>query len=147
MLSPVEFKIDTGADVNVMNEDTFHSLAQKVLKPSELSLDSPGGELLCLGGLNVTIGDKGKDYMSKMNVVRGQKVNNLLSRSLSVEMNLVRRVDEIATNTGKQQQPYGKHGTLKTEPVQIELREDAVPYAVHTARQVPSPCYKKSKTN
>lgn len=26
---PVEFKIDTGADVNVINEDTFHSLSQE----------------------------------------------------------------------------------------------------------------------
>lgn len=142
---PAEFRIDTGADVNVMNEDTFHSLAQKVLQPSELSLDSPGGELLCLGCLNVTVGYKGKDYMSKMYVVRGQKVNNLLSRSLSVEMNLVRRVDEIATDTGKQLQPYGEHGTLKTEPVKIELREDAVPYAVHTARRVPFPMLQKVK--
>lgn len=41
--------------------------------------------------------------------VHGHKVNNLLSRSLSVEMNLVRKVDEITTYTTKQKvgsQPY-----------------------------------------
>lgn len=142
---PVEFKIDTGADVNVINEETFHSLTQKVLQPSDLPLDSPGGELFCLGCLNATVGYKLKHYKSKIYVVRGQKVNNLLSRSLSVEMNLVRRVDEISTSASKQHQPYGEHGTLKTEPVKIELREDAVPYAVHTARRVPFPMLQKVK--
>lgn len=60
-------------------------------------------------------------------------------------MNLVRRVDEISTNTNKQQQPYGEHGPLKTEPVKIELREDALPYAVHPARHVPFPMLHKVK--
>lgn len=104
---PAEFKIDTGADVNVVNEDTFHTLKQKkTLQPSDLPPDSPRKELLRLGCLNVTVGYKGKDYMSKMYVVHGHKVN-LLSHTLSVEMNLVRRVDEISTNANKQQQPYG----------------------------------------
>lgn len=77
---PLEFKIDTEAEVNVVNEDTFHTLKQKkTLQPSDLPPDSPGGELLCLGCLNVTVGYKGKDYMSKMYVVHGHKVNNLLS--------------------------------------------------------------------
>lgn len=74
---PVEFKIDTGADVNVINEDTFHSLPQEnILQPASLPLDSPGGELLCLGCFNVTVGYKGKDDRSKMYVVRGHKVNS-----------------------------------------------------------------------
>lgn len=44
-------------------------------------------------------------------------------------MNLVRRLDEISTNAPKQ--PYGE-----TEKVKIELREDAVPHVVHSARCV-----------
>lgn len=98
-------------------------------------LDSPGGELLCLGCFNTNV----------ERIVRGHKVNNLLSCSMSAEMNLVRRVDKISVNTPKQLQPYGEHSTLKTEPVKIELREDAVPHAVHTARRVPFPMLQKVK--
>ena len=31
-------------------------------------------------------------------------------------------------------QAYGEYGTLKTEPVKIHLKDNAQPYAVHTAR-------------
>lgn len=47
--TPVEFKIDTGADVTVISEKTFHTLTpERRLKPPDIPLDSPGGELLCL---------------------------------------------------------------------------------------------------
>ncbi|XP_024117381.1 uncharacterized protein K02A2.6, partial [Oryzias melastigma] len=146
---PVQFKIDTGADVNVINEGTFHTLDKvKVLKPSDLPLDSPGGELSCLGCFDAAVCYKGKSYTSRMYVVHGNKVNNLLSRSLSVEMNLVRRVDEITNGTSKQivsRQLYGEHGVLKTDPVKIELKEGVIPHAVHTARRVPFPMLQKVK--
>lgn len=143
--TPVEFKIDTGADVTVISEDTFHTLTpEKRLEPPDIPLDSPGGELLCLGRFDATINHKEKDYRFTAYVVRGHKVNNLLSRTLSVRMNLVRRVDEVKTSTSHLQ-AYGEHGTLKTEPVKIQLKDDAVPHAVHTARRVPFPMLQKVK--
>lgn len=143
--TPVEFKIDTGADVTVISEDTFHTLApERRLEPPDIPLDSPGGELLCLGRFDATIKHKGRDYTFTAYIVRGHRVNNLLSRTLSVKMNLVRWVDEVQSN-GSHLQAYGEHGTLKTEPVKIELKDDAVPYAVHTARRVPFPMLQKVK--
>uniref|UniRef100_A0A3B3I785 Gypsy retrotransposon integrase-like protein 1 n=1 Tax=Oryzias latipes TaxID=8090 RepID=A0A3B3I785_ORYLA len=146
---PVHFKIDTGADVNIINEDTFQALdTGKVLHPPDLPLDSPGGELSCLGCFDAAVSYKNKSYTSKIYVVHGHRVNNLLSRSLSVEMNLVRRVDEIANYTNEQttgSQPFGEHVILKTAPVKIELKEGAVPHAVHTARRVPFPMLQKVK--
>lgn len=89
--TPVEFKIDTGADVTVISEDTFHTLApERRLEPPDIPLDSPGGELLCLGRFDATIKHKGRGYTFTAYVVRGHRVNNLLSRTLSVKMNLVR---------------------------------------------------------
>ncbi len=143
---PVEFKIDTGADVNIISEDTFNTLTPvRELDPPDIPLDSPGGELQCLGMFKATVSHKDKSYPLTAYVVRGDTVNNLLSRDLSVEMNLVRRVDEVTQHTGGHHQAYGEHGTLKTEPVKILLKDDAQPYAVHTARRVPLPMLQKVK--
>lgn len=51
-------------------------------------------------------------------------------------MNLVRRVDEVKHHTTGHQQAYGEHGTLKTEPLKIQLKDDAQPYAIHTASTI-----------
>ncbi len=59
-------------------------------------------------------------------------------------MNLVRRVVETVCNRGHLQ-AYGEHGTFKTEPVKIQLKENAQPYAVHTAQCVPLPMLQKIK--
>lgn len=77
-------------------------------------------------------------------VVHVHKVNNLFSHTLSVEMNLVSRVDDNLTNAHKELQPFS---TSKTQPVKIKLGEDAVPYTVHIARLVSFPMLQKVKTN
>lgn len=75
----MEFKIDTGADVTVISEKTFHTLTpERRLKPPDIPLDSPGGELLCLGCFDATIKHQGRDYVFTAYVVRGHIVNNLL---------------------------------------------------------------------
>ena len=51
-------------------------------------------------------------------------------------MGLVKRVQQIKVAANNQ-------GTLKTDPVRIHLREDAVPHAVHTTRRVPLPLLPK----
>lgn len=143
--TPVDFKIDTGADVNVICEETYHSLIPKrPLEPAEIPLDSPGGELQCIGQFQSTVTYKGKTHPLTAYVIRGRTVNNLLSRPLSVEMNLVRRVNETVCDRGHPQ-AYGEHGTLKTEPVRILLKDNAQPYAVYTARRVPLPMLQKVK--
>lgn len=141
--TPVEFKIDTGADVNIIREETYHSLRPKTpLEPADIPLDSPGGELPCIRQFQSTVAYKGKRHLLTAYVIRGRTVSNLLSRPLSVKMNLVRRVEEIVRSTGHLQ-AYGEHGTLKTEPVRIQLKDNAHPYAVHTARRVPLPMLQK----
>ncbi|KAK0156229.1 hypothetical protein N1851_000482 [Merluccius polli] len=114
--TPVEFKIDTGADVNIIREETYHSLRPKTpLEPADIPLDSPGGELQCIGQFQSTVAYKGKTHPLTAYVICGRTVSNLLSRPLAVKMNLVRRVEETVCSTGHLQ-AYGEHGTLKTEP-------------------------------
>lgn len=46
----VPFKVDTGADVTVISESTYHGLANKPsLEPCSSILYSPGGKLMVLG--------------------------------------------------------------------------------------------------
>ncbi len=81
--TPVEFKVDTGADVSVIRENTYHSLTPKSpLEPADVPLDSPGDELQCPGQIQSTVTYKGKTHPLTAYVVRGHSVNNLLSRPL-----------------------------------------------------------------
>lgn len=77
--------------------------------------------------------------------MQGHKVNNALSRSLLVTMILMRQVDELTFNSSEDQQAFGVHGTLTTEPEKIQLKADAALFAVHSACCVPFPQLRKVK--
>lgn len=134
--TPVRFRIDTGADVTVMNLKTFRKLKPKQkLVCSSGPLDSPGGALNIVGQFTASTLHKQKRYIFTIYVVQGHTVSNLLGRETAVEMGLVKRVQQVKRTEHQ--------GILKTEPVKIHLKEDAVPYAVHSARRVPLPLLSK----
>lgn len=65
--TPIECKIDTGADVTVISEDIFYTLtSERRLDTPDIPLDRPGGELLCLGHFDVTISHKGSNDHSQL---------------------------------------------------------------------------------
>lgn len=135
--TPVKFKIDTGADASVMCEETFNMLVpERELKQTSISLTSPAGQLDCRGHFQVNTTYKSHSYSFPVYVIRGRTVTNLLSRSTAAEMGLVKRIEEVHS-------AFGEHGTLKTEPVRIKLKDNATPYAVQTARRVPIPLMSK----
>ncbi|KAI2655734.1 hypothetical protein H4Q32_024338 [Labeo rohita] len=137
--TPVMFKIDTGADVTVISEKTFENLQTKrELSEANVVLNSPGGQLNCVGQFRSSIRYKAKQYELTVYVVKGPRVNNLLSGRAAKEMGLVKRIEEVGM-------AFRDHGILKTEPVKILLKEGAEPYAVNTARQVPLPLLQKVK--
>jgi len=58
---PVQFKIDTGADISVISVSTYEALPQRPkLKPSNAVLSSPGGMLNCKGQFTAEISLKNK---------------------------------------------------------------------------------------
>ncbi|KAL6476464.1 hypothetical protein MHYP_G00149630 [Metynnis hypsauchen] len=137
--TPVVFKIDTGADVCVMSEDTFKMLKpDKKLLDAKAALSGPGGRLKCVGQFTANTEYKDNKYSFRVFVIEGESVNNLLSRSVAQAMGLVKRVLQVSNATGE-------FGLLKTQPVKIVLQENAQPYAVHTARRIPIPLLKPVK--
>ncbi|XP_051816865.1 uncharacterized protein K02A2.6-like [Acanthochromis polyacanthus] len=130
--SPVDFKIDTGADCSIISETMYKALQKKtVLQRPKKILSGPGGGLNCLGQFITKTSYKDRSYTFRLYVVRGQSVNNLLSRPAALAMGLVKRVYEINSEQ--------EFGLLKTQPVKIVLQDNAQPYAVCTARRVPIP--------
>lgn len=126
------FKIATGADVSVIPENTWREMGTPQLSKLQARLTSPGGELDCLGEFVAQTTVKTKPYSFKVVVLKGGMANNLLSRDAATQMGLVARLDEVSRKTKTT-------GLMKTSPVKIELRPDAKPYCLYTARNVPFP--------
>lgn len=135
----VTFKIDSGADISVMSENTFTSLPNPPkLRSTSAKLTSPGGKLQCAGEFTANVQRDGTSYSFRVIVVSSYS-NNLLSRAVSNKMGLIKRVEEI------QESVFGSIGLMKTAPVKIHLREDAHPHCVTTARRIPFPLMSKVK--
>ncbi len=135
----MKFKIDTGADVTVIKEETFNSLGNKVeLSKTLARYDSPGGRINCLGQFETSTEYKDKKFKFTIHVMEGDTVNNLLSREQAVEMGLVKRIEQVSA-------AFSEQGMMRTEPVKISLKDNVVPYAVHTARRVLIPLLPKVK--
>ena len=136
--SNVSFKIDTGADVSIISESCFKNLkARPALRKSKTILKSPGGNVNCKGYFIAETYRENQKYLFRVYVVSGQSQTNLLSRGASAAMKFVKRVDEIPTSI------FGRTGLINCEPVKIQLKENAVPYSVNTARRIPFPLLPK----
>ena len=123
------FKIDTGADMNVIGKTTYHSLDFKPkLDSTNIVLKTPGGKMTVLGHFQTVTSKDGIPL--KIYVVEND-TDNLLSRVSACAMNLVKRVNTV------------QFGQVKCEPVKIQLKENAVPYAIAVARRVPIPLREK----
>ena len=92
--TPVQFKIDTGADVTVMTRASFNRLLHPPsLSQSTIKLKGAGGEILDVEGeFTAPIEHKGQFYELRAVVIAGSVISNLLSRSMSAQMGLVRQV-------------------------------------------------------
>lgn len=85
------FKIYSGADCSVLGEATYNTLESKeILQKTMKVLNEPGGHLNCLGEFNAETVHNRRTYSLKLYVVRGENVNNLLSRQASLTMSLIK---------------------------------------------------------
>ena len=142
--SPVEFKIDTGADITVMSQTAFNRLARRprlVMTGPKPLVTSPGGEVQCVGRFLATSPIKGQPYKYWVIVIRGPYSHSLLGRSVAKRMGLVMRVNAVASDL--LEGVFWDIGLFKCDPVKIELKPDAEPYTLTTLCRIPFPLLPK----
>ena len=133
---PVIFKIDTGPDITIMSDVTFHRISrQPKLTPVNSPLLSPGGKLNCRGKFTATVNFKGTDYTFSIYVVEGPQSSDTLARNVAHKPNLICRVDEICV--------FGSCALVKCNPMKITIKNDVKQYRLSTARRVPFPLLSK----
>lgn len=144
----IQFKIDTGADVNVLPYATYkNSLSHKPLLPATSTLHAVGGsQLATMGIIKTTLKHKDVSVPAKMYVVDRCK-NALLSHDTSEKLGIIKLIGNIDQHPEaiKLKEPVAvprkmsKIGLMKTKPVTIVLKENATPVCIPTARRIPFP--------
>ena len=131
----VKFKIDSGADVTLMTIDTYQKLQPiPELTPTKAVLNSVSGTIECKGTFRTQTLVRGKLYKFKVYVANC--TNNLLSRTLSEMMQLVKlNIHEVRRRNNKR----SELGYMKGSSVKINLKSGVEPFKVTTARRIPIP--------
>ncbi|UYV80387.1 K02A2.6-like [Cordylochernes scorpioides] len=145
----VNFKIDTGADVNVLPLQYYYQSFQRIkLEKSDKVLQGPNGiPLETVGMIHVKLQNKGQHLNSKIYIVDKLK-QPLLSRETSEKLNIVRMIQQLSSNFLNPKREFPKifnglgHAKINYK---ISLQPDAKPYALCTPRRVPIPLMKQVK--
>jgi hypothetical protein len=135
---PVRFRIDTGADISVINSKTAEELDLSIQKDSTergTLLDAGGRELQKQGKACVPIFYKDRKIMGTLHVVQ-RAPQNLLGIPELEALQMLRRVN--GTILVEKQFPglYRELGQLP-EIFKIKLKEGAEPYAISVPRKLP----------
>ena len=138
--SNVHFKLDTGAEVTAIKEETFRSLSNVQLKESTKVLYGPAHQpLKVLGQFSGTLSNGHVSSMQTVFVVKDLKTN-LLGLPAINALQLISRVYATSSQSIKERFKgvFQGLGTIGNE-YRIKLKDGAVPHAIHTARNVPIP--------
>ena len=136
----ITFKIDSGADVNVISKTAYDGLRKRpVLHASKARLDSVTGPIVNIGMFNAKLRHRKSEYMTDIHVV-DHPTDNLMSRSLAVKMSLITRIDSIKDACN------GSGRVKLRNPVDIKLRADIEPYSIKTPRRIAIPLMPKVET-
>ena len=133
--------------MTAISETTYHKLDKILLQKSSRSLQGPAGQLLTvLGQFMRRVSYAKRSSNEVIFVVCGLK-NNLLGLPAIHNLHLVKKVDStISTTTAIQERfptVFEGLGTLGEE-YRIQLKDDAVPYALYTSQNVPLPLWDKT---
>lgn len=143
----VIFKVDCGADVTLLNHQTFQNLAKagKVppLQTAGILLNSPGGSVPVEGKFNMKLKYKDKVVSEEIFVRTAERhTHNLLSRQACVALGLIIFVGEVDIK----ENIFG-FGVWDTEEVGLEVIPGAVPHSVRAARSIAIPLREAVRKN
>lgn len=139
---PVEFQIDTGADVSVIPQELYKKLKAPPLYSTTKSLIGPSQDTLQVcGHFTGTLEHKGSIAKEVIYVVKGLR-KALIGRPAITMLQLVSQVNAIDSIKQKVISKFPKLfkglGTMEGE-YNIALKQNATPYALATARRIPLP--------
>ena len=138
------FKLDTGADVTVISQSDYRRAGSPYIDASTKRLVGANDNVLqALGKFNGRLSRCGAVVDEDIYVISGQR-RSLLSRRACETLNLVKlvAVDSVGTaDYYKDNNPklFGGLGRMSGGDYSIQLREDAVPFALSTPRRVSIP--------
>ena len=140
----VLFKVDTGAEVTVVANDTRESLGIRELQTPSKKLHGPDGRPLeVCGETHVRLVHQGHECIQPIFVVNKVR-HNLLGLPAIRALGLVNTVDAVEQPIKQQfSSLFTGLGTLRGEPYEIRLKPDAKPLALFTPRNVPLPLREK----
>ena len=134
----IPFKLDTGAEVTAISDATHQRLGKPTLDPTDKLLYGSSRPLQVLGKFEGALIHKGIQAQQPVYVVKKLR-RNLLGLPAITTLTLVARMDATEHNLQsefpKVFRGLGNHGQEFT----IQLKPDAIPYALHTPRHVAMP--------
>ena len=130
----VNFKLDTGAEVTAITENTYKQLhsRRRLQKPSRVLYGSASQSLKVIGQFTGELCASDCSHREPIFIVRGLK-NNLLGLP-ALPTNIRKEFPKVYTGLGN----FG-------EPYDIQLKEDAKPRALFTLRNIAIPLWDKVK--
>jgi len=139
---PIQFKLDTGAEVTAMSEATYNHIGRPHLEKSEKKLLGPAGTALSIcGQFQADLVYKTTHSKQLVYVVQSLKTN-LLGLPAIISLNLVARVHQVEDTKASVLKGFPNLfqglGTMGEE-YEIRLKDNVRPRALHTARNVPIP--------
>ena len=142
----VSFKLDTGAEVTAISEDTYRKLQNVTLQKPNKVLRGPANlQLSVIGKFTGTLSHKTTLCEQEIYVVKNLKTN-LLGLPAITELRLTEQLHNICTSPDNIKHSFPDLftglGTLGAD-YEIKLQSNAKPYALHTTRQVPIPLRQK----
>ena len=141
----VTFKVDTGAQVTAVGEDTYKSLDPGPLKkPSKVLYGPTQQRLNAIGQFSAKITVGSRMCKQTIFVVRGLR-RNLMGLPAITSLDVARQIGEtIVASNVKEHFPkiFDGLGNLGEEYL-VKLKGDAVPYSLFTPRNVAIPLHEK----
>ena len=134
------FKIDTGAQCNVISRQKYHQLSSMPLQQSHARLVAFGGQRLnACGKVTMNCQHKGKRHPVVFEVI-DHDTPNILGLKTCVELNLVQRMDAIDNHhvdiLDRYSDVFEGLGCITDASYHIKVDESAQP-VVHPPRKVP----------